>query len=129
MHPRLPPLPPGLAAIIAEAMTAGILTGWLALLIFLPLAVTSNDLSVRKLGRRWKALHRLVYVIAILGVWHYWWQVKQDITEPAIYAVILVTVLLLRWPPVGRYVWRGHGKRMRVPTPTQKHSTARGLKL
>ena len=78
---------------IAEAMTAGILTGWLALLIFLPLAVTSNDLSVRKLGRRWKALHRLVYVIAILGVWHYWWQVKQDIREPLVYALILAGLL------------------------------------
>jgi sulfoxide reductase heme-binding subunit YedZ len=48
---------------------------------------------MRRLGRRWQSLHRLVYVIAILGVWHYWWQVKQDIREPLIYAGILAVLL------------------------------------
>jgi sulfoxide reductase heme-binding subunit YedZ len=48
---------------------------------------------MRRLGRRWQSLHRLVYVIAILGVWHYYWQVKKDVREPLIYVGIL-TVLL-----------------------------------
>jgi sulfoxide reductase heme-binding subunit YedZ len=49
---------------------------------------------VQRLGaKRWLALHRLVYVIAPLGVLHFWWMVKADITEPAIYAVILAALL------------------------------------
>jgi sulfoxide reductase heme-binding subunit YedZ len=52
---------------------------------------------VRRLGRRWQQLHRLVYPIAILGVWHFWWQVKQDILEPAIYAGILAVLLGYRF--------------------------------
>jgi sulfoxide reductase heme-binding subunit YedZ len=49
---------------------------------------------VQRLGaKRWLALHRLVYVIAPLGVLHFWWMVKRDITEPAIYAVILAALL------------------------------------
>jgi sulfoxide reductase heme-binding subunit YedZ len=103
--------------------------GFSAVLLLIPLAATSTRAAMRSLGRNWQRLHRLVYPAAALGVLHFLWLVKADWTEPAIYAVVLVTVLLLRWPPVGRYVWRGHGKRMRVPTPTQRHSTARGLKL
>jgi sulfoxide reductase heme-binding subunit YedZ len=48
---------------------------------------------MRRLGRRWQSLHRLVYVIAILGVWHYYWQVKKDVREPLIYAGILAVLL------------------------------------
>jgi sulfoxide reductase heme-binding subunit YedZ len=48
---------------------------------------------MRRLGRRWQSLHRLIYVIAILGVWHFYWQVKKDVREPLIYVGIL-TVLL-----------------------------------
>ena len=50
---------------------------------------------MRRLGRRWQTLHRLVYPIAILAVWHYGWQVKADIREPLIYATVLA--LLLGW--------------------------------
>jgi sulfoxide reductase heme-binding subunit YedZ len=67
--------------------------GVLALLMLLPLAATSTDGMMRRLGRRWKKLHRLVYPIAILGVWHYWWQVKQDVREPVVYAAILAILL------------------------------------
>ena len=67
--------------------------GMLGLLLLMPLAVTSTNAMMRRLGRRWQSLHRLVYVIAILGVWHYWWQVKQDIREPLIYAGILAVLL------------------------------------
>jgi sulfoxide reductase heme-binding subunit YedZ len=60
--------------------------GMLGLLLLIPLAVTSTVKAQRRLGRRWTQLHRLVYVIAILGVWHFWWQVKKDISEPLLYA-------------------------------------------
>jgi sulfoxide reductase heme-binding subunit YedZ len=54
----------------------------LALLMLIPLAATSTAKAQRRLGKQWLSLHRLIYVIAILGVWHYWWRVKKDIREP-----------------------------------------------
>ena len=70
--------------------------GMAALLMLVPLAATSTAKMQRRLGRRWLKLHRLIYVIAILGVWHFWWQVKRDIREPLIYACILATLLVYR---------------------------------
>jgi len=71
-----------------------ITVGFTALVLMLPLAITSTDAMVRRLGaKRWVALHRLVYAIAPLGVLHFWWMVKRDITEPAIYALILSALL------------------------------------
>jgi sulfoxide reductase heme-binding subunit YedZ len=67
--------------------------GLLALLLLIPLAVTSTNKMMRRLGRRWLKLHRLIYPIAILGVWHFWWQVKRDIREPLLYAAILAILL------------------------------------
>jgi sulfoxide reductase heme-binding subunit YedZ len=67
--------------------------GMTALLLLIPLAATSTNGMMRRLGRRWQSLHRLVYPIAILGVWHLWWQVKQDIREPLVYALILAGLL------------------------------------
>jgi sulfoxide reductase heme-binding subunit YedZ len=67
--------------------------GFTALLLLIPLAVTSTNAMMRRLGRRWQSLHRLVYVIAILGVWHFYWQVKRDVREPLIYAGILGILL------------------------------------
>ena len=67
--------------------------GLAALLLLIPLAVTSTNRMMRRLGRRWQKLHRLVYPIAILAVWHFWWQVKRDIREPLIYAAILALLL------------------------------------
>ncbi|NNF60000.1 MAG: sulfoxide reductase heme-binding subunit YedZ, partial [Gammaproteobacteria bacterium] len=58
--------------------------GIAALLMLIPLAVTSTNAMMRRLGRRWQQLHYLVYPAAILGVWHFWWQVKEDIREPVI---------------------------------------------
>ncbi len=51
---------------------------------------------MRRLGKRWQKLHRLVYAIAILGVWHYYWQVKLDTVEPTVYALILAVLLAFR---------------------------------
>lgn len=73
--------------------------GMLALLLLVPLGVTSTAAAMRRLGRRWLQLHRLVYLIAVLGAWHFWWQVKKDIREPLLYAAGL-TVLL------GYRVWK-----------------------
>jgi len=70
--------------------------GFTALLLLIPLAATSTNGMMRRLGKRWTSLHRLVYVIAILGVWHFYWQVKRDVREPLIYAGILALLLLYR---------------------------------
>jgi sulfoxide reductase heme-binding subunit YedZ len=67
--------------------------GMLALLLLIPLALTSTAKAQRRMGRRWTRLHRLVYVIALLGVWHFWWQVKKDIREPLLYACGLALLL------------------------------------
>jgi sulfoxide reductase heme-binding subunit YedZ len=70
--------------------------GFTALLLLVPLAATSTNGMMRRLGRRWTSLHRLVYAIAILGVWHFYWQVKRDVREPLVYAGILALLLLYR---------------------------------
>lgn len=103
--------------------------GFCAVLLLLPLAATSTRAAMRRLGRNWQRLHRLVYPAAALGVVHFLWLVKADWTEPAIYAAVLIMVLALRWRPLGEVLWRGHGKQMRPRPPVQKDSTARGLKL
>jgi sulfoxide reductase heme-binding subunit YedZ len=72
-----------------------ITVGLTALLLLIPLAVTSTAGWMRHLGRRWQRLHRLIYPAAILGCVHYWWQVKADLREPLLYATILL--LLLGW--------------------------------
>ena len=70
--------------------------GFVAVVWLSALAVTSFTAIRRRMGRNWQTLHYAVYVIGILGVWHYWWQVKKDITEPLIYAAILSVLLGLR---------------------------------
>jgi len=69
-----------------------ITVGFAALLLLIPLAVTSTNRMMRRLGRRWQRLHRLVYVCAVLGVWHYYWQVKRDVREPLLYVAILLVL-------------------------------------
>ncbi|MCU0804536.1 MAG: sulfoxide reductase heme-binding subunit YedZ [Burkholderiales bacterium] len=71
-----------------------ITVGVAALALMVPLAATSTNAMVRRLGaQRWTALHRLVYPIAVLGVVHFWMMVKRDVTEPAIYAAVLAVLL------------------------------------
>lgn len=72
-----------------------ITVGFTAYAMLVPLAVTSTAGWMRRLGRRWHRLHRLVYAAAILGCTHFWWQVKADWREPAVYAALLA--LLLGW--------------------------------
>lgn len=83
--------------------------GFLAFLILAPLAVTSTRGMIRRLGnRRWKRLHRLVYLAAALGVVHFAWRVKADAREPFIFGAVLAGLLAIRW--IGR-IRRRRGER------------------
>jgi sulfoxide reductase heme-binding subunit YedZ len=75
-----------------------ITVGFTALVLLIPLAVTSTHGFQRRLGRKWAKLHRLVYIVAVLGVVHYWWQVKSktDIVDPLLYSVLLAVLLGVR---------------------------------
>jgi methionine sulfoxide reductase heme-binding subunit len=75
-----------------------IMVGFAALVLLVPLAVTSTRGWVRRLGRRWQQLHRAVYLIAVLGVLHFVWLVKADIREPLIYGGVLAGLLAFRLP-------------------------------
>jgi sulfoxide reductase heme-binding subunit YedZ len=78
-----------------------ITVGFAAFVLLLPLAATSTNAMVKRMGaRRWQLLHRLVYAIAICGVVHFWWLVKKDVTEPVIFGLLLAILL------VARLVWR-----------------------
>lgn len=72
--------------------------GFSAFLLLIPLAVTSHDAMIRRLGRRWTQLHRLIYLIAGLSILHFWWMRagKNNFTEPLIMGVIIVSLLALR---------------------------------
>lgn len=75
-----------------------ITVGFTALVLLIPLAITSTRGMQRRLGRNWAKLHRLVYVIAVLGVVHYYWQVKSDLdfAEPLLYAFLVAVLLGVR---------------------------------
>jgi methionine sulfoxide reductase heme-binding subunit len=74
-----------------------ITVGFTAFLMLIPLAATSTNRMVKRLGaRRWQRLHRMVYVIATLGVLHFWWLVKKDIREPLLFGALLGLLLLAR---------------------------------
>lgn len=74
-----------------------VLVGFSAFVLLIPLTVTSTSGWIRRLGgKRWRTLHRLIYPIAILGVLHFYWLVKADISEPILYAVILAFILTAR---------------------------------
>jgi len=86
-----------IAAIIEDVLKRPYITlGMAGLLMMVPLAVTSTRGMMRRLGKRWQKLHRLVYVIAIVAVWHFYWQVKLDTLDPVVYASILAGLLAVR---------------------------------
>jgi len=86
-----------IAAIIEDVIKRPYITlGMTGLLMLIPLAVTSTKGMMRRLGRRWQKLHRLVYVIAIAGVWHFYWQVKLDTLDATVYALVLAILLATR---------------------------------
>jgi methionine sulfoxide reductase heme-binding subunit len=70
-----------------------ITVGLVAILLMVPLAITSTSRMQRRLGRRWVTLHRLIYPAAVLSVLHFWWQTKIDVSEPLLYAIVLALLL------------------------------------
>lgn len=99
--------------------------GFTALLLLVPLAVTSTNKMMRRLGKRWKSLHRLIYAICLLAVWHYYWQVKADTTEPLIYLAIVLVLL-------GWRAWQARPGRARTvlsrPVPkSEKHDVSASM--
>lgn len=85
-----------------------ITVGFAAFILLLPLAATSSDAMMRRLGRRWQQLHRLIYVIAALAILHFWWMRagKNDFAEPLLFGAIMTALLLLRV----LWAWRKRGE-------------------
>jgi sulfoxide reductase heme-binding subunit YedZ len=84
--------------------------GFAAFCILAALALTSTKGSIRRLGKRWTKLHRLVYAAGILGVIHYLWSVKKDVEEPLMYGAVLAVLLALRIP-----VWLEQRRKTKPP--------------
>ncbi|WP_454270936.1 protein-methionine-sulfoxide reductase heme-binding subunit MsrQ [Roseovarius sp. MBR-51] len=76
--------------------------GFSAFLLMIPLAMTSNDFSLRRLGPRWRQLHKLTYGVAVLGAVHFVWLSKGFQIEPLIYLAVILGLLVLRWRPKAR---------------------------
>ena len=85
-----------------------IIAGFSAWLLLVPLVITSTTGWIRRLGRRWGSLHRLVYASAALGTLHFFGRVKADTREPVVFVLFLALLLVLRIPPVSRKLveWR-----------------------
>lgn len=88
--------------------------GFTAFLLLLPLALTSTKAAIRRLGKRWQKLHRLVYLAAGLGVLHFIWLVKSDLREPLIFAAVFALLMALRIPGL----LGGRGKKAKGPAAT-----------
>ena len=82
------------------------LVGFAAFLLLIPLAVTSTKGWQKRLGKRWKTLHKVVYLIAVLAVVHYIWLVKNAYTQPLLFAAVVGLLLLLRVPAVKQAILR-----------------------
>lgn len=92
-----------LSTLLADVTERPFITvGFLAVVLLIPLAVTSTNTMQRRLGRRWRTLHRAVYLIAVLGVLHFFWQVKLDTSEASLYAAMLAVLLGFRLVDWGR---------------------------
>ena len=90
-----------LQAMIQDVLKRPFITmGFLSLVLLLPLALTSNQWSIRQLGKRWALLHKLIYVIACTVIAHYWWHKagKNDLETVEIYAAIIFALLCMRLP-------------------------------
>lgn len=94
------------ASMAADVVKRPFITlGMTTFALLLPLAVTSTAGMIRRLGKRWQLLHRLIYVAAVTAVIHFWWVVKADFREPRLYAVALAALLGFRaW-----WAWRPRG--------------------
>ena len=96
------------AAILEDLTERPFITiGFAALLLLTAMAVTSTNGMRRRMRRAWDKLHYGVYAVGVLGVWHYWWQVKKDTSDAWIYAIILAVLL-------GYRVWTRYRKPVRA---------------
>ena len=96
-----------LQAMIHDVLKRPFITmGFLSLVLLIPLAVTSNTWAVKKLGRRWSLLHKLIYVIACTAIAHYWWHKagKNDLQTVSIYVGVIALLLLMRLTPIREYL-------------------------
>jgi len=96
-----------LQALIHDVLKRPFITmGFLSLVLLIPLAVTSNTWSVKKLGRRWSLLHKLIYVIALTVIAHYWWHKagKNDLQTVSIYAAVITLLLIMRLPYIKKKI-------------------------
>ena len=98
-----------------------ITVGFTAFVLLIPLAVTSTRGWIRRLGRRWARLHRLVYITATLGVIHFYWLVKADTSLPLLFAGILTLLLASRIGP-----WREKRKRRQAASARRAHRLSTG---
>ena len=90
-----------------------LILGSTALILMIPLAITSTNEMIKRLGgKRWRALHRLAYVVAIAGVIHYYMQVKADVRQPIVFAAVLAVLLGYR---ILEHVHRGKPKPAPAP--------------
>lgn len=107
------------------------LVGFTAFLLLIPLAATSTKWAMKKLGKNWKLLHKLVYLIGVLAVFHYIWLSKTPFPQPALFAAIVGVLLLVRLPAIRQSIfrWRSEWKRRKraavappqvKPTPTSQ---------
>jgi sulfoxide reductase heme-binding subunit YedZ len=97
-----------LVAIVRDILKRPFITaGFVAFMLMVPLALTSTDAMIRRLGRRWSLLHRLVYAVAILALLHFAWHKagKNDFFEVSLYATVVALLLGARW--VSRRATRG----------------------
>ena len=87
-----------MSSIVKDVIKRPFITiGFTAFILLIPLAITSTNVMMKKMGgKNWQLLHKLVYLIAIFAVIHYWWLVKKDITQPLIYAGLLAVLLAYR---------------------------------
>ncbi|HEX6039258.1 protein-methionine-sulfoxide reductase heme-binding subunit MsrQ [Longimicrobium sp.] len=92
--------------------------GFTAFLLLVPLALTSTKASIRRLGKRWQKLHRLIYVAAGLGVLHFIWLVKSDLREPLIFAAVFALLMALRLPALAG----GRGKKAKKQPPATRRA-------
>jgi sulfoxide reductase heme-binding subunit YedZ len=92
-----------MSAVLEDIVERPFITlGMTALVLLLAMAVTSTNGIRRRMGKRWDQLHYSAYAVGVLGVWHFWWQVKMDTREPLVYATVLTVLLGYRlW-----HTWR-----------------------
>lgn len=103
-----------------------IFVGFAAFLLLIPLAVTSTSAAVKRMGyARWKQLHRLAYVAPVLGIIHFLWRVKKDLSEPTLYAIVLGVLLAVR-VAVSLRAWRTRPLPLDGERPSEKLSHAAG---